>query len=133
MPKKLTKAAKKARADVLAKVALEDFGSMSQSEYANWINSLPVPEFMALLDLHSEMVSRERNPEPEPEYVAPYTADDPFGTWIDCLEQPVSDETVVWVTYDDGDIGGPNKAGSFFWDGTITAYAVARNPKLRGA
>lgn len=137
MSKKLTKAAQKARAGVLAKVALEDFNSMSQSAYSDWINALPVPEFIALLDLHGEMLSRERNPaepEQEPKYVAPYTADDPFGTWVDCTEQPVPDETVVWVTYDDGSVGGPNRAGSFLWDGTtIIAYAVARNPKPTGA
>lgn len=98
---------------------------MSQKVYGDWINCLPALEFIALLDLHAE---NRRQPEPEAGYKAPYAAKEPFGTWVDHLtdEQPVENATVVWVTYPDGSLGGPNRADTFIWDGPeIVSYAVA--------
>lgn len=134
MVKKMPKAVREARERVLLKVRGEDFRVMSQEQYSKWINNLPVPEFMALIDLHGEANRAAIEAEDAKEYVAPYTADDPAHSWVDCAgqAQPVDDDTVVWVTYCEGEIGGPNRAGAFIWDGEfIVSYAIAKNPKLR--
>ena len=123
------------RQAVIAKCEAVDFAAMTKAEYGDFINALPPHEFGALLDIHSEFLSAEKNPPPEETYVAPYTADDPHGTWVDFAggEPPVKGHVVVWVTYTDGDIGGPNVASAFLgWGDEIVAYAVARNPAWRG-
>lgn len=121
------------RRAVIAKCEAVDFATISAQEYTDFINSLPPHEFAALLSLHDEFLRAEKCPPEEPPYVAPYTADDPRWTWIDYDggECPVDGRLVVWVTYSDGDIGGPNLASAFLWGDTIVSYAPALNPKRR--
>ncbi|MFC6487310.1 hypothetical protein [Nitratireductor sp. GCM10026969] len=133
-----TTIAERNRNSVRAKAAEVDFSSMSPRAYEEWINSLSIGEFSALLDMHSEFLAAEKTAPAEPEYVPPFTADDPVPSdWIEHFgdEKPIADDLVCWVTYRDGDIGGPNRADHFIWEGedSITAFAVAQNPKRRQA
>jgi hypothetical protein len=121
------------RRAVIAKCEAVDFEAISAQEYTDFLSGLPPHEFAALLSLHGEFLRSEKYPPEEHPYVAPYTAADPGGTWVDHDggECPVDGGLVVWVTYPDGDIGGPNLASAFLWGDTIISYAPALNPKLR--
>lgn len=103
----------KIRANLMKKVAAVDFSAMSQEAYGKWINDLPPSEFVSLLDLHAELKSAQDHPEPEQPEVNPL--DD---TWI-AIEDPESysipPETMVYVLYRDGEIGGPNRIDAFLW------------------
>ncbi len=103
----------KIRANLMKKVNAVDFSTMSRETYDKWINDLPPAEFVSLLDLHAELKLAQEHPEPEAPEVNPL--DD---AWI-AIDKPESygipPETVVYVLYRDGEIGGPNRIDAFLW------------------
>lgn len=115
----------KIRANLMRKVNEVDFSTMSREAYDKWINDLPPSEFVSLLDLHAELKSAQARPAPV-EQVNPL--DD---AWI-AIDKPetygIPPETIVYVLYRDGEIGGPNRIDAFLWgdpSGPL-AFAPAR-------
>lgn len=117
---------------LLAKIALVDFAAMTKEEYGDWINALPPDEFISLISLHGEFVSRELEeetaPADAPPAAVPHSPDD--NAWIpyDGNGTPVHANKRVWVMFRDGDTSGPNPAHMFLWDETGTAQILAYAP-----
>lgn len=121
---KPNKIRQRVRSSLMAKVDQVDFAMMTSEAYGKWIDALPPAEFVALLDLHSEWLAKERA-EAEIRVSEPEEDDNPW-TPLDVHEMPVAGDAKVYVLYKDDEVGGPNRADAFVWDPTdIIGYALA--------
>ena len=125
-----------ARASIVEKAQATDFAAMTPAEFSEWVDGLPQLEFIALMDMRSAFAHGGKPVETTPDIGPAFMADDPRDSWVDydgSGQAPVTGDVIVWITVEDGDICGPNRADAFMWDGpvAISSYAIAKNAKPR--